>query len=188
MSLRLFVAIELPEDVRQAAADAAEAALQGAPEWRLTHRDELHVTLAFLGAAVDPALLDPIQERLREAASVAMPFATSLRGLESFPEEGRARVVWVGLDNTGARLAALADTVASVLRNLVDLDERPFRAHLTVARARRPARLPAALLAASVEPRSFEVREITLFRSTPSAAPGARYEALGRWPLGPLAP
>ncbi len=109
-------------------------------------------------------------------------------GLGSFPEEGRARVVWVGLDDAGSRLAALADAVASALRDLVELDDRPFRAHLTVARARRPARLPVTLLAASVEPRSFEVREITLFRSTPSAAPGSRYEVLGRWPLGPLSP
>ncbi len=83
---------------------------------------------------------------------------------------------------------ALADAIASALGGLVDLAERPFRAHVTVARAERPARLPAEVLAAPVEARSFEVREITLFQSTPSAAPGSRYEALGRWPLGSLAP
>ena len=69
--LRLFVAVELPDDVRLAAADAAETALDDAPDWRRTHRDELHVTLAFLGASVDPELLDPIQQRLQAAAARA---------------------------------------------------------------------------------------------------------------------
>jgi hypothetical protein len=57
-----------------------------------------------------------------------------------------------------------------------------------VARAGRPAGLPAEGLATTLETRPFDVREITLFRGTPGAAPGSRYEALGRWPLGPLAP
>jgi 2'-5' RNA ligase len=67
-------------------------------------------------------------------------------------------------------------------------EDRPLHAHITVARAREPARLPAAVLETAVEPVIVDVGHLTLFRSHVGGGKAARYEALRRWQLGVATP
>jgi RNA 2',3'-cyclic 3'-phosphodiesterase len=176
---RLFVAVELPEPIRDAIEDLVEP-LRSIDGFRWTPVGNLHLTLAFLGW-VEPDTVDPIRERLPTAATALEPFEARLAGVGRFPERGKARVLWVGFDDPTGSLAELSATVARSLEGLFQPDERPFRPHVTVARARRPVavRLPAL----DVAPRAFPVEQISLFRSF-LGGQHARYEALARWPLG----
>jgi 2'-5' RNA ligase len=90
-------------------------------------------------------------------------------------------VLWVGFEDPTGSLAELSAVVGRSLEGLFQPDDRPFRPHVTVARARRPiaVRLPVT----DVTPRPFPVDQITLFRSF-LGGEHARYEALARWPLG----
>ncbi|RMH69522.1 MAG: hypothetical protein D6683_16035 [Actinomyces sp.] len=136
---------------------------------RWTGRDQWHVTLRYLGD-VDPE-----------------PVATALAGIRLPPADivfGPRVVRW------GVALAVIPveglDTLAAAVRTatagIVPPDERPFRGHLTVARARGRARLPLAAVGASVAG-SARVDEFALVASdlTPD---GARYRTLERWRLG----
>jgi 2'-5' RNA ligase len=67
-------------------------------------------------------------------------------------------------------------------------EDRPFHAHITVARAREPVRLPATVLETAVEPVFVDVDHVTLFRSHVGGGKAARYEALQRWQLGAATP
>ena len=137
----MFVALVPPPD----AIEDLDAFLEprresGAFRWALP--EQLHVTLAFL-AAVEDRHLDELVERLERAARRRTAFETRIAGGGAFPNAGRARVVWAGLDldeqgtteldrlATGARAAAT--------RTGIQVDGGRFRAHITLARLGRPA-------------------------------------------------
>jgi len=183
---RLFVAVELPEDARAAIERAVET-LPPVPALRPTPADQLHLTVLFLGA-VEPERVPVVAERLAGVAASAARFQTALTSFGAFPPRGAARVLWVGLRDDDGRLAGLAAAAKDALRDLVVTEDRPFRAHVTVARAREPVHLPAGLLAFAVEPVRFEVGGLTLFRSHQGRGTSVRYEALQHWPLGPETP
>jgi 2'-5' RNA ligase len=178
---RLFVAVELPDDARAAIVRATDAlSLPGL--FGRTDVEQLHQTVLFLGA-VEPATIPEVEARLAGVAAGAAPFRSALTGFGTFPGRGLARVVWVGLRDDEGDLAWLAAASREALRDLVVTEERAFRAHVTVARAREPVRLPREALDAAVEPVSFDVEELTLFRSHLGGGAPARYEALHRWRL-----
>jgi RNA 2',3'-cyclic 3'-phosphodiesterase len=104
--------------------------------------EQFHVTLSFLAAVADRQL-DELVERLERAGKRRTQFDTRITGGGAFPNVGRARVVWAGLDldEHGAteldRLATGARAAAS--RTGIPVDGQRFRAHITVARLGRPA-------------------------------------------------
>jgi RNA 2',3'-cyclic 3'-phosphodiesterase len=136
----MFVAVVPPDD----ALDHLDEFLdrrRDAAEFRWVLREQLHVTLAFL-ADVPERKLDDLEERLTRAAKRRTAFAAALAGGGAFPNVGRARVLWTGLDlddvgrtelsrmATGARAAAGRAGVA--------VDGARFKPHVTVARLRHP--------------------------------------------------
>jgi 2'-5' RNA ligase len=183
-ALRLFVAVDLPASVREAIVAATSPLLLALPDLRWTAPENLHCTLVFLGD-VDPDAVPVLRDRLSAAAVSVEPFETRVDGFGRFPARGAARVVWAGLDDPLATMGALAGAVGHHTTDLVATKDRPFTAHVTVARARRPVRISPQLLETAIDARAFPVTEITLYRShLGGAGPHPRYEALGTWGLG----
>ena len=108
---------------------------------RWVQPDQVHVTLAFL-ADVPERALDDLVERLARAAGRRTGFATAVAGGGAFPDAGRAKVVWAGLDLDEAgrteldRLAAGCRAAGN--RAGAPADGTRFRPHLTLARTRFP--------------------------------------------------
>jgi RNA 2',3'-cyclic 3'-phosphodiesterase len=181
--MRLFVGIDLPGEIKDGLAALIELLRRGAPEAKWVPRDNLHLTIAFLGE-VSEERVTAIEGALRAAATGKSAIDTALAGLGAFPSARRARVVWAGLDDAAGRMAALASDVSTALGPAgFEPEKRTWTAHLTLARLRTPADV-SALLSERVAPASFAVSEITLFRSR-LARPAPRYEAVGRFPLAP---
>ena len=134
--LRLFVACELPDDVRTALGhiqdDLRSASDGGAGRLRWVRPEAIHVTLKFLGAVAESRL-----EAIRSALGAAVdPFELRLRAgtLGGFGGT-RLRVLWVGLEGDVEELASLAARVEGALAPLgFPREGRPFAAHLTLAR------------------------------------------------------
>lgn len=182
--MRLFVAAGMPEDVR-AAVDAAAAPARGAfPALGWTDAGGWHLTLAFLGAT-EPAAVPALEAALREACAQSAPAAVSLAGRAE--RGGRGTVLWVPLASELALQGVAAAVRSAVLGAGLTCDERPFRGHLTLARARGRARVPAEAAAAYAgTPHAWTVRTVALLRSHLGQGPGrrARYEVLATFPLG----
>ena len=108
--LRLFVALDLPDPVRDALAALAAAA--DADVWRPVARDALHVTLAFLGARppADVATIDALLAP--EAGRPAPPLA--LAGAEVLPPR-RGRVLTARIDDPSGGLAGLRARLSATL-------------------------------------------------------------------------
>jgi 2'-5' RNA ligase len=185
--MRLFLGIFPPDEVRDGLArlagslrsDPGLGSGRGAPRWVAPER--LHVTLAFLGdqpPEVVPDLLGKGEASLGQLA----PFDVELAGLGGFPNERRARVLWLGVRRGHAEVMALAERLFGVLRDLdlrVD-EEGRFHPHVTLARAGgRPMRVPALDTGAGL---GFRVHGVALVQSHLEPQ-RVTYEVLGTIPL-----
>ena len=174
-TLRLFVALELPDAARSALVAFRDAAADPAL-WRPVADEALHLTLAFLGRrpAGDATIVSSV---LQEAAELAPRLI--LRDALLLPPR-RAHVLCASLDDPDGTLASLQSRVSDGLAaaGVYTPEKRPFRAHATVARLRPRARAPRSI-DAGPEPLEFTGEALTLFvsRLHPS---GARYEPLTR--------
>jgi 2'-5' RNA ligase len=191
---RLFVAVPLGEEARESVARLVEEVQAGAEAGargqrspvRWVRMDGLHVTLRFLGPTPEERIGELIALVDDAAASVA-PFRVSIRGSGAFPSPRRPRTLWLGIDDGAATLAALARRFDELLGKAGwPTDDRPIRAHLTLARAdgRREGPAVADLLAAHAA--GFETQfladRLVLFESVTGGGP-ARYVARHTAPL-----
>jgi len=183
--VRLFIALPLPTEVATAAAGLTPAL----PGLRPVKPELLHVTLAFIGRIPDERLAEVIAAT-RAAAAARSPFDVSLAVAGRFPESGRPHVVWIGMTDGAAESAELA---AAVRRELgareLPFDDKPFRAHVTLARVRddvdRPEARDIASAAAKLTfaPLRWTAREVIPFESVLSPK-GPKYTARATVRLG----
>jgi 2'-5' RNA ligase len=157
-SARLFVAFDLPLEVERAVSEWQDAELGTHDEVRLAQ--VLHVTLCFLGDRPQTEL--PAIVQALEAIEFSSPEARFSEPL-FLPERGAKRVVALGLEHEGGLLTLQRDVAQSLAAlKVYKLDKRPYLAHLTVARFRRPSR-PFALQNVNVP--AFHLSQMTLYNS-----------------------
>ena len=114
--LRLFVAIEIPEAVKDVVEEAFAPWREEFPKARWVPRENMHVTLKFLGRTW-PRLSDWVPERIGEAVVELEPFETRLDGVGSFPSAKRGRAIWAGFDDDGERHTELAGAIDAALED-----------------------------------------------------------------------
>jgi 2'-5' RNA ligase len=135
---RLFVAVPLSEAARLEVADVVERIRAGEPEGRgvrWVRLDGLHLTLRFLGPTPDGRVAE-IASAMAAAATGQVPFGVRIAGADAFPPTGRPRTLWLDLDRGVDDLTALASRLDDALAGAGwERERRPFRAHLTLARA-----------------------------------------------------
>lgn len=174
--LRLFLAVRLPERVLDAIAAWQDDRLPGGGGARAVRRDDLHVTLAFLGHR-SAGELEGILGALREAAAAASP---EIRLTPSRYAETRS-VGMLVLDDEEGRGGVLAADLQARLERLgvYRSERRPWLPHVTVARFRARPRLQPGLPAV----RTFVPSDAAAYlsRLRPS---GAQYDVLESVALG----
>jgi 2'-5' RNA ligase len=190
---RLFVALDLPRDVRDAVAGWARRARRGSAQMRLVDGGMLHVTLCFLGSrplAEVPALAGALGEAVRGLHGEV--FVGTSGGEAGTPVDGltlgaplwlpprRPRLLAVEIHDPLEGLNELHGEIVRAARAAIDWEpeRRRFRPHVTVARMREGA----APRGRELEPTpalAFAGEAVTLYRSW-LAPEGASYEALER--------
>jgi RNA 2',3'-cyclic 3'-phosphodiesterase len=182
--MRLFVAVQPPPTAMDelAAALTPLRRLPGADRLRWTETAGWHLTLAFLGE-VDEPLLPELGERLGRAARRHEAARLRLAGGGRFGD----RALWAGVPGGTRSLGRLAaSTAAAARRTGLATDTKPFRAHLTVARARTPVDLRPFRDALAEFTGSDWTADTVRLMSSANAGPGRppRYETVRSWPLG----
>jgi 2'-5' RNA ligase len=188
-SLRLFIAISLPDALPEAIAEATAPVRAGAPGVRWVAARSLHLTLVFLGER-------PANEPERLAAALgpvcaSIPaFALTLGRPGCFPTTQRPRVLWLGIAQGAEALTALQRAVSgALLQERLAQPEDRFSPHLTLGRVpdtmdtttRRA--LGASWMALSLPAfPAIPVTEVHVMHSELSRT-GARYTALRTLPL-----
>lgn len=180
--MRLFVAVELPDEIKDELARAIESLHPSAPDAKWVPRNNIHLTLSFLGEVVEERVA-PIEAAIRNSLAGHTSIPTRLTEGGAFPSQKRARVLWVGLDDDQGSLAALATATERGLEQMgLPPEARAWTPHVTLARFRTPADVRP-ILPIDVQPIAFEVPRVTLFRSR-LGRPAPRYEAIAQVPLG----
>jgi 2'-5' RNA ligase len=187
---RLFVACELPSEMRTALAALQEALRrQGAPSVRWVRPEGIHLTLKFLGA-VPTQRAATISAALAPTVEGIHPLELSLGALGAFGGRRGVRVVWVGVEGDVERVAELQRRVEAALERLgFPAEQRAFSPHLTLARvpdhigsAERERLWDLTKALASPPAVRVTVRELSLMRSILGPG-GAVYERLAAFPL-----
>jgi 2'-5' RNA ligase len=143
--VRLFVAFELPGELQARIVDRLVPLRRELPPASWVPAERLHLTLVFLGE-MDAARLDALGSALRPVYATAPRMKLRLAGAGTFPTDRPARVAWVGVEgraessDAGDPLAAVEHRTRAALAPLLDrpLEDRPYHAHVTVARPRSP--------------------------------------------------
>jgi RNA 2',3'-cyclic 3'-phosphodiesterase len=184
----MFVAVVPPAGVVEHL-DGFLDVRRDAAVFRWASVEQFHVTLAFL-AEVPERTLDDLVERLGRAAARRTPFATAIAGGGAFPNVGRARVIWAGLDLTESGRSELSRMAtgarAAANRAGVPVDGQRFRPHVTLARLGHPQEVTSwvRLLDAYRGP-TWTVDRLTLVASYLGQGPRGRprYEPVEEFPL-----
>jgi len=183
----MFVAAVPPAEVLE---DLEEflSVRRDAGTFRWTVPDQWHVTLAFLAEVPDRSY-DDLVERLERAARKRHPIRATLAGGGAFPNVGRARVLWAGVeldDREELRRLATGCRAAASKAGIEVAGER-FKPHVTIARTRHPleATVWVRLLDAYRGP-AYDLDEISLIASHLGEGPRKRprYEVRETFALG----
>ena len=181
--MRLFTAIELPDDVRESLAEAQtelKQKLPGKVSW--TAPKNLHLTLKFLGEGGDSEVVR-VCEALRTVSVSSFSIAVSQLG--ALPPRGPARVLMADVSGEFDLLAALFDSIERACEPLgFAREKRKFHPHITLARLRIPKRISRELEEVKLKSSApFRVREFVLMQSHLSST-GSEYERVAAVGLG----
>ena len=190
--MRLFIAVELPEDARRHASKVrgawetswrARRVEEGGVRW--SRLETLHITLKFLGEVDDPAV-PGLCDALRTLPPIE-PFRLYTEGMLLFPERGPVRVVAAGVGGDTGRLVQLHASIESACEALgYGRERREYKPHITVGRSRDGLRadVRGAQFGSDVTGPGplFEVSQVALMQSRllPS---GPEYTPVAHFPL-----
>ena len=142
--VRLFLAVNLPAEVRHAIADAAAPLRAAAPNLAWVSQEKVHLTVKFLGEQPEP-MAEQVAAAMRDVATRNRVIDVEIGGVGAFPNFRRPRVVWIGV-TPEPKLELLHHDVESTCESLgLPIDGKPFRPHLTLARVRPRANDPQTL-------------------------------------------
>ena len=127
---RLFIAIPTPEAVQDALFDLREDDI---PAARWVQREQLHLTLRFLGDT-DDEQTEKIQEKLADIQF--QPFEIECRGLGQFPPNKPPRVLWAGIKYSDALFQLQGAVEYALLELGYTREKNRFFPHITLARFR----------------------------------------------------
>jgi 2'-5' RNA ligase len=185
--VRLFLAINIPSEVRHAIAEASAPLRTAAPDLSWIREPQLHLTVKFLGEQPDE-MAPKIAAAMNAVASRNRVVDVEIGGVGAFPNFRRPRVVWIGV-SPEPKLELLHHDVEAACESLgLPLDGKPFRPHLTLARVKPRAATRDALrdLARAAKAVSLAeevvITSIDLMESELTTV-GSRYRMLSSSPL-----
>jgi 2'-5' RNA ligase len=182
--LRTFIAVGLDKPIRDRLLALQETLARAESEVKWVERENLHVTLLFLGEVTDrdiPAVCQAVGDCCKEQAS----FTLSVETAGCFPNPRRPRTLWAGVGEGTQELVALHDALEPPLLDLgcYRREERQYTPHITLGRVRseRPDERLAMALAKQTGWRggSMVVRDV-LVMSSELRPQGPEYTLLSR--------
>lgn len=165
--MRTFIAVEIPDAVRQAIGtyiQHIERPFGRNVKWVAT--DNLHFTLKFIGE-IGEEKIELVRRCMEASVAENSPFTLTIGGIGCFPSPQQLRVVWIGVDGGCEHLLDINQALESCLEPAgFDRDDKPYSPHLTIGRAKKDCRVCLPGGVPDFEPETFDVSGIAMFKST----------------------
>jgi len=186
LTLRLFVAIELSDEMQMTIATLVDRLRSKCSGVRWIPQTQWHLTVKFLGEVPD-GNVNAICEGIANAAGGSEAFELRSRGCGCFPPRGGARIVWAGVDDSSGRLLQCVAAVEDEMEQLgFSREQRPFAAHVTVGRVKEDSsrgRIRETVESESLQTVAQEVKELVVMSSILHPT-GPEYSVISRAKLG----
>ena len=188
--MRLFVAAELPHEVRLRLRGIQDELRSLPLPVRWVAPEGMHLTLKFIGE-VGGDRRQPIEAALEGARHGIAPFRLEVRTVQALPERGTPRLIWMDVTGDDEAAAMLQSRIETALAGAgIPRERRPFRPHLTLGRVKSAPtgewRRPLERMAGA-EAGELMVEEYVLFESRLGPG-GAAYVPLARFSLSAAGP
>lgn len=135
MNLRLFIAIDIPEQIKREIGELIDILKKHDTDIKWIIPENIHITLKFLGDTSE-TLVVTISESLLPVVSACEPFHITVQSTGVFPNQKYPRVLWIGIVDSDS-LIKLRDRIEVTLSLLgFQRDEKKFHPHLTLGRVR----------------------------------------------------
>jgi 2'-5' RNA ligase len=184
---RIFAAVDVPDDVREAIANYVAELRREHPElpvrWERT--EKLHITLKFIAEA-SAAQVTALDETIKAVSERHCGFDAEIAGTGVFPNARSPGVLWIGIGRGSSEMTGIVSDLEAIGERLgLPVERRAFHPHLTIGRVKGFRKnVPAFddVLRQGFEPARFRVDKLTLYESH-LANDGSRYSVLGTYPL-----
>ena len=186
-NIRAFLAIEPPEDILQVMSSLQEKLkreISGRISW--TKSQGQHLTLKFFGD-ISTDDVENICTAVKTRVASGAPLNLKIETLDVFPDARRPRVFWCGITGGGEKLSILQKQLDSDFEGIgFPVEDRPFRAHLTLGRIKDSSGLTGIKEALTTHNAfaagEFSCKELILFQSK-LLQQGAVYTKLAEFTL-----
>ena len=158
--MRLFLAILFEEPVKDRLCEAMELIRRSTRTSRLTRRENLHLTLVFLGELREAGKVRGAMEEIRTS-----PFPLEIRGLGRFQRDG-GDLYWAGIEPSLPLQNLYLELKNALAGKGIAVEDRPYRPHLTLARqAVEKPEIPFYTLKNRLEPVKTKAAAVSLMKS-----------------------
>jgi len=137
MSIRSFIAIEIPDEIKESLRRTQQQLRSADVKVRWVDHRNIHLTMKFLGDVSDSDI-PKICEVVKAAAAATPPFGLEVAGLGTFPRKGPPRIIWAGVEGALETLGRLAEDIEGGLAEEVGIrpEHRAYHPHLTLGRVK----------------------------------------------------
>jgi len=129
MNFRLFIAIPLPENIKEEILNNTNLS----NNYRITNKDNLHITLFFLGDK-EENIIPKIKKIIDNIAKNQKAFPIELSNFGKFPLKGYPKIIYLTGDEGKNEIIDIADQLRKELKKHNITDDKDFNFHITVGR------------------------------------------------------
>ncbi len=183
MFMRLFIAIELPDELKKEMVKVQARLRKADVDASWTRAEGMHLTLKFMGEVAEQQVPEILSD-LRKALEGAGPLRLEVKGVGTFPNPKNTRVVWIGLSGDIEKLMQRQSSIEHAMVLLgMEREERKFAPHLTLGRIKhirsREQWIKTLEEIKDISLAGFDVTSISLMKSELKPT-GAVYAEMGR--------
>ena len=180
MKIRIFIALELPEEVKKEILKIQRRLVIKDAKIRWMSKENTHLTLKFLGG-VEESLMPNIYETMDRASKSLNSFQLNLSNAGLFPNRGRPKIIWAGIGGSTSELESLAEKCDFAMHRIgFERENRKFKPHVTIGRIKSLSDaedLSQRLNDLEVGPIEFKAAKINIIKSDLTSS-GAVYTLL----------
>lgn len=182
--MRLFIAIRLPEKIKDYLAGLQDKLKAAQAQVRWVHPENIHLTLKFLGETNEQTA-EEIFKIMADTVKDKKFFKAGINSLGAFPKIDFPRVIWAGIGAGKEETEKIARELEERIAQLgIPKENKPFSCHITIGRVKSGLNQPKLsdelkklMQSLNQEGLDFDVEKITLFKSTLTPK-GPVYQAL----------